>query len=280
MAKNGKPTSAAPAPGAEVPALLSERFVVMRPDELGPRMALLKENLGSARMDVFDLPRYKVPTGGQTLWEVPALDGTEPEFEKHLEGVILVFRDGRRYYRTSIDEGGAGHTPPDCISDDLVRGVGDPGGFCQACPYSQFGSRRGASGAGRGQACREQRVLFVLRLDDVLPVMVTVPPTSLKNARGFFSGLALTHAVPYWGVITRISLVRDKSAAGIDYAKMTFAVSEKLDATGAARIRAFRAEIEPVLVRVRSDEAVADSGPIKEGAARGPEPDGAEDVPF
>lgn len=40
-----------------------------------------------------------------------------------------------------------------CRSDDMITGVGDPGGACATCKFNQFGSAK--NGEGKGKACTE-----------------------------------------------------------------------------------------------------------------------------
>ena len=71
--------------------------------------------------------RIKIPSAGSTVFELPAVDGGEPETVKEFTGVILYHHPLFAYYR---DKYAGGNEPPDCGSFDGVTGEGDPGGAC------------------------------------------------------------------------------------------------------------------------------------------------------
>lgn len=209
----------------EIMAVTAQDFVLLHTD-LSSVLSVLSDNLADGTLSVRDLDRITVPAGGSTTWSIATLNGTEDT--KALDGVIVYWRDGRAFWRKGFEETGSG-TPPDCISYDGLVGEGDPGGACVRCPMSQFGSaervfgRRGSS----AQACRATRLLFLLRPADMLPVIVRVPPSSLKDVRGYF--VQLTRAgLPYYGVVTRLTLERDKNASGIVYSKIKPIVLHRL----------------------------------------------------
>lgn len=196
--------------------------------------SLLRENLAGDVISVGDLSRIRVPAGGGTSWTVPTLDGEQSV--QSIEGVILhVGR--RRAYWSSADPSG---DPPDCKSDDNVVGVGQPGGDCESCPLNQFGSSRKQDGsAGRGKACKETRLLFVLQAGASLPDVVVVSPGSLKQVKDYLIALATKAQVPYWGALTKLSLSREKNKDGISYARVVPTFAGRLEQSAAAAVRKY-----------------------------------------
>lgn len=200
----------------------------------------LAENLGGEAVHVADLTRIKMPAGGGIAWEVPNLDG-EADVQKSLRGVIVYQRTPRTYWATTFEESEGG--PPECRSDDGVTGIGTPGGDCSSCPLAQFGS-----GRGNTQACTQQRQFFLLREDGgAFPVILTLPPTSLKAARGYLVSLA-ERGKKYRHVITEIGLEKAQSGDGIGYSRATFRFGGDLTADAKAAADAYAAAIEPLLV--------------------------------
>ncbi len=195
----------APAGAAQFPALSQDPARIME---------VIRENLGGDSLSAWDLDRITIPAGGGLAWSVPSLDGVKPE--QFLLGVIVYVQNARAYWKQTFDASGGGN-PPDCVSEDAVTGVGDPGGECRKCPYAAFGSGRD----GRGQACKQIRRLFMLRQDEILPMVVNLPPTSLKNSKDYLLRLA-SHGVSMSAIVTRIGLAQDK-ANGITYSKAVFA---------------------------------------------------------
>lgn len=143
-------------------------------------------------------PRVKIPAGGGTAFELPNPDDPDdPTVEKVLEGII-VYQHSANAYWTDQD---AQTAAPDCSSDDGITGYGNPGGNCQGCPLNQFGSGEG----GVGKACKNMRQIYILRDGDAIPLLLSLPPTSLRAFQAYannlmFAGRALS------GVKTNISL--------------------------------------------------------------------------
>jgi hypothetical protein len=195
--------------------------------------------VGATGIQALDLPRIKVPAGGSLMWTIQTLEGEESA--RTISGVILAWRTGRLYWKKALGEGG-GRQPPDCISRDGFEGVGDPGGACAQCPYARFGS----ASKGKGQACKQIRQLLLVRPEEVLPCLLSVPPTSLKAASQYFMAL-LARAIPYWGVITTITLERAKNEDGIDYAKMSFSGGRILNREQRVTLAPFHNQMQDML---------------------------------
>lgn len=210
---------------------------------------IVEANVGPAGFSVSDLDRIVMPSGGQPFWSVPDLSG-EPSAEKAIEGVIIEWQDRRAYWARSLDESGGG-SPPDCSSDDGITGVGDPGGACEACPLSKFGS--GPDGVG--QACKQMRMLYMLREDQILPVVITAPPTSLAPVRQYMLRLT-SRRVPYYGVLTSLELEQTTNQGGIKYSKIKPVLVDRLDASVAEKVKSMRDSLRPYLTAIRTQDLV------------------------
>jgi len=234
-----------------------DEYAVMQLDTRDPLLAL-RENIGKAQLTEFDLDRVKMPAGGGRAWEVPTLDGVVPQ--PAIEGVIVHWKDTRAYWQEQFTGGNA---PPDCSSRDAEHAQGDPGvpvakddaGFwlCETCPNAQFGSAPGDSNA---QACKLVRQLFVLTPEDLLPVVVSLPPTSVGTCRQFFLRLARS-GTPFHGIITRIGLEQEKSGGGITYSRATFQRAGVLDGEAGAKLRAYADALRPTLEQAAANVAEA-----------------------
>jgi hypothetical protein len=212
----------------------------------------IRENLGGTQIDIFQLDRVKVPSGGGTTWEVPDLLAEGGSIStKNLEGVIIYFSDGNGYWDKPYD---GNNTPPVCVSEDGLVGISEMpglGGDCSTCPLNQFGSEIKPDGTkGKGKACKNMRRLFMVRQGNILPLLLVVPPTSLKAIRQYFLRLAGA-GVPYYGVTTKLTLTKAKSDGGIDYAEIVPALGAQLGPEEAAKIKQFKEAITPALKRVR-----------------------------
>src|SRR5215471_15425885 len=228
--------------------MTEKNLSVIRPDELGPEYPLLRpgamnelvelfqDNLGQAGLSTIDLPRVVVPAGGALSFMIQTPDGEEPA--KEVEGIVLAWSPGRIYWKKALGEGG-GRKPPDCISTNGIVGVGDPGGKCADCPFAQFGS----ASKGKGQACKQIRRLLIVRPGEILPHLVSVPPTSLKAASQFFLML-LGRQIPYWAISTRIRLERASNEDGIAFARMQFFIGRRLTPEEMGVVRPYHKQMQ------------------------------------
>ena len=203
-------------PGTELVPATDSSFAVVRATAGGDSTLaqVLAENTGVHGLNEFDLDRVVMPAGGVTTWMVPTLAGDEPM--QSIEGIIVAWREPRGYWKLPLDVTGGG-TPPDCSSNEGVHGVGDPGGDCKSCPLAQWGSDpRDDSNA---QACKQRRLLFVVREGDYLPIVVSLAPGSLKAINKYFLRLS-SQNISYRAVVTKLALTRAQSAGGITYAQV------------------------------------------------------------
>jgi hypothetical protein len=172
----------------------------------------IKENIGNDRITDRDLDRITVPLGGGINWTVPTLEGEDST--KSLDGIIVHWTSPRAYWTTGMEVGG--NTPPDCSSHNGETGYGNPGGECFGCPLNAWGSAEG----GSGKACKEKRMLFLLRSTDLLPIVIQAPSTSIQPVKKYLLRLA-SQGLPYWSVVTRLSLEKASNATGIAFSRIS-----------------------------------------------------------
>jgi hypothetical protein len=164
--------------------------------------------------------------------------------------VIIHAADARRYWAEGLDGGASGGKPPDCASDDAVTGYGDPGGVCRRCPLGEFGSD---TKGGRGQACKQARLLFVLLPGELLPAVVSLPPTSLKSARSYFLQRA-SKGIPFYGIVTRFRLETEKNKDGIAYSRVAMEqAGDRLTTEEVAKLRALRDAYAPLFAATKAE---------------------------
>ncbi len=174
-------------------------------------IAVFQENLAGQPIDPFSLTIIKVPSGGGVLWQVPTINGAESM--KEIVGIVIQMVRRRAYWPDSTPSG----KPPSCKSDDMETGVGNPGGPCSPCPFSQFGSSLKPNGdPGLGQACKEMKLLFMLVPGSPMPVILKVPPASLKAVLRFQTQLP----VRFSSAIVAFGLNGTKNKEGTPYAEI------------------------------------------------------------
>lgn len=202
--------------------------------------SLLAEELDG--LDV-DFDRIKIPSAGSTVFEVPSENG-EPDAVKEFSAVVLYHHPLFCYYKTKYT---GGNNPPDCGSFDGVTGEGDPGGMCQNCPLNQFGS-----GENGSKACKNRRRIYVLREGEMFPLLLSLPTGSLKEFTKYIKRL-LSKGRKSNAVITRFSLKKATSAAGVTYSQARFAIDRPLSPEECALIGKLTEQVKAYSHRVTFD---------------------------
>jgi hypothetical protein len=100
------------------------------------------------------------------------------------------------------NSGGEVRSSAEMIKAKLAQG----GLICKLCPFSQFGSVKDFGLSGRGQACNELRRLLFWRPDVNIPMVISLPPTSIRAWDGYMSSLNIANKQAN-KVITELSLV-------------------------------------------------------------------------
>jgi len=189
---------------------------------------IIRANLKSQplTLDLFDI--VKSPSGGATVFSVPGLTGDEAERE--LTGIILDFTTPRAYWDTPDPVEG---TPPVCVSQNSI--ISHDGKACAHCPYNDFGSKDGDSNA---KACKESVLLFLLRPNNIIPLLVRIPVTSKPRFLKYSTRL-LSTLTPISSVVTKITLEKATSKAGKPYALFNFETVGALSPEEAAQAKIY-----------------------------------------
>ena len=139
--------------------------------------------------------RVKIPSGGSTMFELPADTDDEPETVKEFSAVILYHHPLLQYYREKYT---GGSNPPD------------------------FGS-----GENNGKACKSRRRVFLLREGEIFPLILSLPTGSLKEFTRYIKRL-LSKGKKSNMVVTRFTLKKAINASGIAYSQAQFTVDRPL----------------------------------------------------
>lgn len=247
------------------------KYAMAKQPDLGSLISTINANLGGQKLDEFSLDRIVIPGAGGKVWNVPTLEGDVQQAE--LEGIIVFWKPTRGYWIESYEQSGGG-SPPDCSSrnasvarsrDGFNPGAktDDEGRFiCESCPLAQWGS---ADNDTQAQACKLVWQVFLLTPNDLLPMVVSLPPTSTGEAQKFF--LRITRAgLPYFGVITKIGLEQDKSTKGIVYSKATFSVGERLSDEERDRVEQYANALKPHFEALEIADVEAEAVEVPEAA--------------
>jgi len=202
-------------------AKVDDRFSVLSPGSVEKAIQAMKDNQVAADPNLLD--KIKIPTGDGRAFILPGIEGDE-DF-KSFQAIILGFNDHRVYYKDPFSKTGGGEQP-DCISEDMEKGKGDPGGPCNECINNEWESAEN----GKGKACTEKRLFMLLMPNDIIPVKLDAPATSLQNLRKYFMRLA-SKSISFNQVVTEFSLERDKNENGVEFSKVTAKVATHLSET-------------------------------------------------
>lgn len=194
--------------------------------------------------------RVKIPGGGILRFELPGDDPDNPEYVQTLEGVILHSHNANVYWPEGSEYDD--NIPPQCQSDDGKLGVGCPGGLCASCGYNVFGTGPN----GKGKACKNMRVLYLLQSGGFMPIQLSLPPTSIKPYTNFLNSAFLARRRGLCGSVVRISLKKENNGKD-DYSVARF---ERLyDFTGEelARVKACAESFKEQLKLIQEQRAIA-----------------------
>jgi len=220
--------------------------ILTQPDEV---REILQENLDGM---IPELPRVKFPSGGGLAFEIPGEDETAVASE--LVGVVVDQHSMNAYWSQKYD---GQKNAPDCVSMDGKVGmarqdaaVAWAGGCqdCATCPLNQFGSAED----GRGKACKNMKRVALLREGEILPLLITIPPTSVREWNTYMVNLTSKLKKPY-SVVTKIKLTKATNASGITYSKGVFSRVKDLSKEEVAHLKEYAAGIKAILRNVTID---------------------------
>lgn len=175
------------------------------------------DGLGTVPFD-----RVKIPSGGGLAFEIPGEDEDDTISATELVGVILYHHPVNAYWKEKF---AGGNEQPDCSSYDGKTGTDRETGECKNCadcPYNQFGSD------GAGKACKNVHRVYMLREGNPVPLILSLPPTSLKYMRDYISKRILLKGMRCYQAVTKITLKKEKNSGGITYSRAAFAFVQKL----------------------------------------------------
>jgi len=200
-------------------------------EDMSDLVDTLRENVGAEGLALTDLPRIPMPAGGSTTWEIPDALGGKAKATAELDFLLAYWSAARLWWPVNPDEPNKiSGDPPECSSadgqvplpggafaPDGSRAGQNPGGSCVTCPMSKFGSSE-KPGSGRGQACSDRRLMFILGEGDILPMLISTPPTSKRALKDFHLGLVRQYPGIHYSAFQIRYALEKVSANGNNYA--------------------------------------------------------------
>ena len=194
--------------------------------------------------------RIKVGAGGSKNFEIVTgdddMDASVPSFR----GVII------HSHRCNAYWGGSDITnqPPECSSMDGISGVDSDGEVlcCKDCDWNQFGS----ASKGRGKACKNMQRLYIFVEGVPIPMLLTLPPTSLSAFRSYrVSSLAGRKLKPN-EVVTEFTLTQKTTQDGIKYSVVKFRLVGRLNEADKAFAKILTESLKPKVDITADDYSV------------------------
>ena len=239
-------------------AMMEHRFILPQMVESSFTAAELSEDMDGLHLS---FPRVKIPGGGALQFEIPGSDPDNPDYTKSLEGVILYSHPSNAYWPEGKEY--PENPPPLCQSMDGKLGYGKPGGLCASCAYNAFGSN------GKGKACKNMRVIYLLRSGDYMPIQLSLPPTSLRPYNDFVNQVFLFRHRGVCSSVIQIGLRKDNNGTQ-DYSVATFRKLYDFEGEELKQIRAyadqFREQAKKMLTQRASEIEAAAAEAIEVGA--------------
>ena len=204
--------------------------------------------------------RVKIPGGGSLQFERPGDDPEIPDYAKTIEGVIVYSHQASAYWPEGSEYDDS--VTPLCSSVDGITGCGTPGGACAVCELNQYGTGTDSKGnPSKGKACKNMRHLYILRDGEYMPILLALPPTSLRPYSDFVNASFVTRRRPAYASVVQIGLKRVENGSNL-YSIATFRKLYDFTGEQLAQIKAytmdFRTQIKEMLKQRANTLANAD----------------------
>ena len=203
-------------------------------------------------------PKVKIPAGGSLQFELPTGDPENPEYVRFLQGIILFHHASGAYWPEGMEYDD--NTVPLCSTADGKQGYGTPGGACAACELNRYGTATD----GKGKACKNMRILYLLQDGDYIPVQLSLPPTSLRPFNDFMNAAFVARRRPAWSSVVQIGLKRVDN--GNTYSVATFRLVQRFEGNDLLQIKqyadGFREQIKAMNQQRAMEAELGNNEPI------------------
>lgn len=218
--------------------------------------------------------RVKTPSGGGKAFDILTGDEEQDTSVPTFKGVIVF----QHKCNALFDEEMSGNTPPLCSSIDGIRGLDSGTGevrSCRGCPHNEYGTAK----KGRGKACKNMQKLYIMTEWAPVPLVLCLPPTSLKNYQTYCLSSLAMRGLKAEEVLTEFGLTVDQNSDGIKYSKVKFKLSGKLTEEAKAAAGFFAAGLKEA-ASVSAEDYDREKKPAKPDAEADPTDFDDENMPF
>lgn len=189
-------------------------------------------------------------------------------------GVVVLRANmhAKTFYAKKYAEGDSDGARPDCYSYDGVAPSANAqhpqSKKCAVCPHNQWGARVSESGEAKGKACQDNARLAITAPDTMQPMLLRVPPASLKGLKEALKVVA-SRKIPYNAVVMKVGFDREAPSP-----KLTFKPVGLMPDAGYAQVTALY-EDDTVRAIVGLDDLAAEPVEHKQPAVEADELDAA-----
>jgi hypothetical protein len=172
-------------------------------------------------IDAIQMPLNAPLPIAKIVREKPVFELPDGSLVKELIGNILFYTNANVFYAAKYGEGES--VLPDCFSSNGIAPDGGEHklpGPCAACPNNKFGSNED----GTGKACANTLRMYILLQGDILPTLLSAPPSSMGKKDSLIKWLisapntaAKACGSPAYQLIrVKLSLVTKRFESGFD----------------------------------------------------------------
>jgi len=162
--------------------------------------------------------RAKIPSGGGKAFDIITGDNEFDTSVQTFRGVVANFHNCNALFGDSDNM----NDPPVCQSPDGYEGIDASTGevcTCAGCPHNQWGTDKKG---GKGKACKNMRRLYIMVEGSDMPIVMTLPPTSIAGWEKYKSATLGVQRRSPQEVITEFSLTSQANSQGIKYSVAQF----------------------------------------------------------
>ena len=189
----------------------------MNPQSSEAISLMLQEDLAS--LPRITLRRVKNPSGGTANFTIKDENGEDTPV-KELKGVVVHHHPSNAYWL----KGQGVEDSLMCQSINGINGFGSPGGICSKCELNRFPADKSP------KPCKNFHTLYLLPKGEAMPMIVTIPPTSLNQWAKFLSEVLGPHQKPTKTVEISIKLSIHKEAGkSLSWAVFNFSTVRDLE---------------------------------------------------
>ena len=234
-------------------------------------LAIIKKDVAIAECDLSDLKtayaeiaeameevggapvfRAKVPSGGGKAFSIETGDEDSDTVATSIEGVVIYsHKCNARFDESTLGE------PPICSSMDGKVGLNTETGEacgCLDCPYNEYGT----SAKGPGKACKNMLRLYMMVPGSPIPLMISLPPTSLKRWQAYRINTIAAKGLKLGEVVTELTLTSATNKAGVKYSVIVPKLVGKLSPENAEAARFFASGFAPKIEITADDYNTAE----------------------